>query len=148
MRLSFRDATEDDLKLLWRINSLGLGDVVRREFSVTARQHRQHFQEHFRIDDNLQIIFVDGEDAGYLAYESLGDHIYVSAVVLLPQFQNRGVGSKIMKSIFQEAMESGVDVRLQVLKSNPARAFYEGLGFVIDAETAHHYQMVKANSPR
>ncbi|MFP3881640.1 MAG: GNAT family N-acetyltransferase [Actinomycetota bacterium] len=143
MGLVYRSPTDHDWELLWRINSAGLGKVVREEFNVSARQHRDFFDEHFRLSQNLQIIVVEGEDAGYLAHERRDDHIYVSGLVLLPPFQRRGIGTKIMRSITNEASASGSDVRLQVLKSNPARWFYEKLGFIVETETEHHYQMVK-----
>lgn len=143
MRLVYRSAPDDDLELLWRINSAGLGKVVREEFNVSDRQHREFFERHFSVSDDLQIIVAEGDDAGYLAHERREDHVYVSGMVLLPAFQRRGIGSKIMRSIADEAYALGLDVRLQVLKSNPARWFYEKLGFVVERESEHHYQMVK-----
>lgn len=75
MRLVYRSATDDDLELLWRINSAGLGKVVREEFNVSDRQHREFFERHFSVSDDLQIIVAEGDDAGYLAHERQEDHV-------------------------------------------------------------------------
>lgn len=145
MQVTYRTATEEDLDFIWEAQSAGLGEAVRREFGVSSAEHRIHFENNFTVE-GLQIVLADGEAAGYLMWEERSDDFYIGNIVLTPDYQHRGIGTAIVTSITDRAEEVGRDVRLQVLKANPARAFYEKHGFVVHSETAPHYQMKRSPS--
>ena len=63
------------------------------------------------------------------------------AAKILPEYQNRGVGSAVIRDVLAQAQAEGLSVGLQVLKVNPARRLYERLGFSLVGETATHYLM-------
>jgi ribosomal protein S18 acetylase RimI-like enzyme len=44
-------------------------------------------------------------------------------------------------NIIQQAQQKQHPVTLQVLKVNPARRFYERLGFVVEGEDDAHFKM-------
>lgn len=142
MDLTLRPANHDDLDLIWGINLAGLGETVQTQFGVSEEEHRKHFESHFLVD-GVQIITTDGVAIGYLHYEERSDHFYVGGIVLIPEYQRGGIGTHLMASIEREAAKQRLDVRLQVLKSNPAVRFYEKLGFDIEEETEDHHQLVK-----
>jgi len=51
---------------------------------------------------------------------------------VLPEFQNRGVGGALLKSLIDEAKQSGRPLRHMVFIMNTdALRFYERLGFVV-----------------
>jgi len=58
-------------------------------------------------------------------------------IELLPEFQNMGIGKKIIKDLISK----NKPVNLQVLKQNPAVRLYKELGFKITGETDLKYQM-------
>ena len=62
-------------------------------------------------------------------------------IEILPEYQNRGVGSAVIRDVLAQAQAEGLPVGLQVLKVNPARRLYERLGFNVVGETATHYLM-------
>lgn len=138
-----RPATAEDRELLWRIQWLALGPYVAADFGSDRAEQRRFFEEHFRIEAH-QIVRVAGEDAGYLLYEPREDHVYLANMALLPGFQRRGVGSALVRFVIAEAEAQGLPVRLQVLRSNPARNFYERLGFERVGETDTHWLMARA----
>ena len=67
--------------------------------------------------------------------------VFLRFIEVLPEYQNQGVGTALIKSILDEAHPTGQPVGLQVLKVNPARSLYERLGFLTTGETATHYMM-------
>jgi ribosomal protein S18 acetylase RimI-like enzyme len=87
-------------------------------------------------DASFDIIEVDGRDAGRLLVERRTGVIDVLDIALLPQFQAQGVGTTVMRGLCAEATANGGRISLYVEKFNPARAWYEWLGFreVSDAE--------------
>ena len=61
-------------------------------------------------------------------------------LVLLPEFQNRGLGTRLMKTWLQEASQANRAVRLHVLRGCRSGRFYERLGFrQIEALPFHDY---------
>ena len=139
---SLRSATSHDLEFMWHTQHRTLGDFVTTEFGTTVTEQRRFFDEHFDIDVH-QIVLVDGQDSGFLFYEQRSDHMYLGNLALVPDSQRRGVGSAILAMVIDEADAAGLPIRLQVLKPNPARQFYEQRGFVLSSETDHHFQMIR-----
>lgn len=65
---------------------------------------------------------------------------------LLPDFQGLGIGSSLVSSLQCEAAERRVPLRLKVLKVNPAKRFYERMGFSVKEETEYFFCMLSATT--
>lgn len=79
--------------------------------------------------DGTRIIVDDGEDAGCVATTRHADHIWIDRLYIAPSHQRRGLGAAILRMVISEGAASSLPVRLSVLTTNPAVAFYirEGL---------------------
>ena len=72
-------------------------------------------------------------------YGHIDDKTPELAISVLPNFRGKGVGSKIMKSLFDLLRERGYkQTSLSVQKDNPAVRFYERLGYEITGERIDH----------
>ena len=127
MRINFRQITAGDLEFLWRLHNSALTDYVARTWSWNEDRQRLDFIEKFNPAEGV-IVVVDNSDAGFLRTIERENETVLVSIRLLPEFQNRGVGTKIIKNLLNETKNS---VRLQVLKINPARRLYERLGFKV-----------------
>jgi ribosomal protein S18 acetylase RimI-like enzyme len=59
-------------------------------------------------------------------------HIQLEKLYVLPRFQNRGVGSRLLRDLQQSANLQNTPIHLRVLSvNNGARRLYERLGFVV-----------------
>jgi ribosomal protein S18 acetylase RimI-like enzyme len=67
--------------------------------------------------------------------------VLLKFIEVLPEYQNQGIGTAVIKSVLEQAHHTGRPVGLQVLKVNPARSLYERLGFLTTGQTATHYLM-------
>ena len=110
-----------------RRKNLGLGR------SVAEKKNEDIFNP-----SDGEIIVIDGTDAGYFWTIEKETEVLLASIRLLPLFQRRGSGTKIITALLNETQKP---VRLQVLKINPARALYERLGFEIVGETETHFMM-------
>ena len=137
-----RPATERDYGLLWEIQRTSIGPYVDATWGWDEGFQRRYFDEHFDHRKH-QIILVDESDAGFLSFECRDDHLYLGNVALLPAYQGRGIGTEVVRYLIHRANETDLPIRLQVLKSNPARGFYERLGFKLSGETDTHFQLVR-----
>jgi len=87
-----------------------------------------------RADLSLEfdrIIQLGRGDIGIIGFERHSDHWILEKLYVLPAYQNRGVGSRLIERLKREAEVAGVFLRLTVLEVNPARRFYERHGFVL-----------------
>ena len=137
---SLRPATPDDYDFLYDLNRLALGEYVAEISGWDDEWEQQNFRE--RFDPDLrQIIRVDGEDIGAFGFYADGDHVLLDYLAIVPECQRRGIGTRLIGSVVEEARKLGKPVRVQVLKTNPATELYERLGFVITGETERHFIM-------
>jgi ribosomal protein S18 acetylase RimI-like enzyme len=101
---------------------------------------RARFDATFELAEN-QIISVAGHDAGYVTAKHEPREILLHNLMIAPEFQNRGLGTAVLRDFLAAAQARHVPVRLQVMKVNPARRLYGRLGFTIIGETPTHFQM-------
>ena len=80
------------------------------------------------------------DDVGIVACVQHPEHVKVNQVfLLLPEYQNQGIGTACMQRIIDHAIASGRSVQLQVLKVNRrAMTFYTRLGFTCISESETH----------
>lgn len=140
-----RRATAADAGFIWQIHHETLGPYISAEFGTTAEQQRRFFDERFDIESSWIVVVAD-RDCGFLSHERRTDHVYLGNIALGARHQRKGIGTGILRDVIAEADSVDLPVRLQVLKGNPARRFYELLGFELDHETDHHFQMMRPPS--
>lgn len=71
------------------------------------------------------------------------DHLLIDDIEIHPDRQGRGLGTRILRTVLDDADSRSRPVRLQVLKGNPARRLYERLGFTVTGETDSHLLMLR-----
>jgi ribosomal protein S18 acetylase RimI-like enzyme len=139
MEYTLRPASGEDFDFLFRLRAAALGPYVAQIWGWNEGEERQRFERafdpaHYRIVHAV-------EDIGAIEVERREHEYYLSNVELLPEHQEKGIGTSLVRSVIAEADREKVPVMLQVFKINPARSLYERLGFVTIGETSTHYQM-------
>ncbi len=86
--------------------------------------------------DEHRIIVADGENVGCVSVTRREDHLWVNKLYVAPGHQKRGHGAFALRRVLAEAVSIGLPLRLSVLTTNPAVAFYRREGLVIYEETA------------
>ncbi|MFZ5643695.1 MAG: GNAT family N-acetyltransferase [Bacillota bacterium] len=76
-----------------------------------------------------RIILSGDVKAGVISIAITEAGIDLVDIALLPEFRGRGAGSGVIKELLGEAADSGLPVRLSVLRGNPAMRLYDRLGF-------------------
>ncbi|MCA1622443.1 MAG: GNAT family N-acetyltransferase [Acidobacteria bacterium] len=140
--MSFRKIEREDFEFLWRLHNAALKDYVMRVWGWDEERQRQLFRESFETK-RAKIIVFEGKDAGFLDAAERETETVLISIRLLPEFQNKGIGTKIIQEILEKSHAKNKLVRLQVLKINPAKKLYNRLGFKIFGETETHFLMRK-----
>ncbi len=142
MILERRPATSSDTEFARTTHHAAYRDVVSRQFGAwdEALQDRL-FEEKWR-PNQFEIVLCDGNPCGFLSIEDRPDHISVSEIVIAPQFQRRGIGSRLFNKEMQRGREAKSPLRLQVLRENRAIELYRRLGFKECGTTETHICMI------
>ena len=128
MHISLRDATLNDRDFLWSLHQDTMREYVEKTWGWNDSWQRRRFSERFD-PAGRQIIEVDGAAIGMLQVDRQSDFIFLKNIQISPSRQRRGIGTRIVRSLIDEAEALGVPLRLKALKVNPAQRFYERLDF-------------------
>ena len=90
-------------------------------------QHRFYTEQY--PSARFDIVERDGEPVGRLYVDRRAGEIRVIDIALVPEHRGRGVGGRLVRDVLQQGTEAGLPVTLHVEPLNPARRFYERLGF-------------------
>jgi ribosomal protein S18 acetylase RimI-like enzyme len=148
--LALRPAREDDRDLLLRIYAgtradelaiLPWTDEQKRAF-VAQQFHAQrvHYERHYP-DARHDIVLADGEPAGRLYVDRRTRETRVVDIALLPEFRNRGIGTRLLRALLDEAASTATTVSIHVELFSPARRLYDRLGFEPVSEHGIHLLM-------
>ena len=130
---TLRPSSIDDAPIFYSVI-----DLTMREFIIATwgawneTRVRQEALEH-SSSPHRQIIQVGDVAAGIFSVERYPTHIQLQQIYLLPEYQRLGIGSELISRLIIEGSQLQIPVRLHVMAVNPAKQFYEQLGFVVTA---------------
>ena len=144
MKITTRQVSVADYDFLLALRSETMGRYAEKIYSWDEDTQEEYFRKTFKPKD-MKIIQCAGTDVG-MCYVVEEDECYsIKRMEILPEYQNRGIGTEILRKILKRAEQEDKTVRLRVFKINPARRFYERHGFQITGETETHYYMEKSD---
>jgi len=140
-RIALRASIASDRDFLFELNRTTHHDYVVSTWGAWSEQWQQkYFDENFD-PIRIQIIQYDDTDIGQLRLHITKEELFLAAFAILPDFQNKGIGTYLITQLITEARLLRLPIRLRVLKVNPARKFYSKLGFKVYDQTDTHYLM-------
>jgi ribosomal protein S18 acetylase RimI-like enzyme len=115
--------------------------VIEKTWGWDEAWQRRDFDRRFS-EYLVSIIECEGRATGGLLLESKPDSIYIHELQVLPEYQNRGVGTAVVRQVIEQAASLGVAVTLSVVPANPrAKHLYEQLGFAVTEFEAPFFRM-------
>jgi GNAT superfamily N-acetyltransferase len=129
MEVGLRDATPADSDFCFALHEAALGPYVTAVWGWDEALQRDFHARGFN-PPHTKIITVNGADAGRLDVERRPDELYVGLIELLPPYQGKGAGGRLLRGLIAEAAARGQAICLEVLVVN-TRAYdlYARLGF-------------------
>jgi len=131
-------------------------DATYREFSYQVKKaaEGEYITSMFDWDEDVQrsyhikawqqqkpdIITYHGKLIGTIATIESEDCIEIGQFFILPEYQNRGIGTYLLKNILDKADQLGRNVTLKFLKNNPVKSLYVRNDFrLVDTSEILHY---------
>lgn len=134
LEYQLRAATEADYRFCYDLTKQNMYELFCRHFGGwVPAVFRQDF-----CAEETTIIQVGECSAGYFCIKENSGERYLSNIQLEPQWQGKGLGSAVLKTIL--AISEPKPVRLMTFTDNPAMKLYERLGFEViekDGETVN-----------
>ncbi|MCP4401544.1 MAG: GNAT family N-acetyltransferase [bacterium] len=141
MEYTLRPLEVNDKEFLRNLNERCYKDVVICQFGKWDTDRQQDFFEKKWDPNKFQAICTQEGDVGVISVWEEENCLRLSEVLVDPTFQNRGLGTEVLKTILEAATSKDLKVRLQVLHENKAKHLYLRLGFRECGRTDTHVLM-------
>ncbi|WP_114325297.1 GNAT family N-acetyltransferase [Candidatus Colwellia aromaticivorans] len=142
--IGFRKVKHEDIDFLLRLRQKSMSaHLAKAKLKLTNEQHLERIKEHYY---DSHIILRDRKPIGVLkmgviALNGTTKSLHIRQLQILPEFQGKGVGSKILTVVKKRALQLQLPVTLNVLLQNPARGLYLRHGFQIEGKNKLEFQM-------
>jgi GNAT superfamily N-acetyltransferase len=128
-----RVATESDTPFLVGLAAEAYRDLVTRQFGSwdEGEQAARFAAKVERLP--FEVAELDGRPVAAVSSSVHADHVFLNEILVLPEVQNRGLGSELLEREIRRARGLGLPLRLHTLRLNPAVRLFESHGFVVTA---------------
>ena len=138
LQVTTRPACAADMEFVRAVHHQAYRDVVQQQSERwDEKEQDRHFAESW-ASITFEIVLRDGIPCGYTCIEDRQNDIHVRELVILPEFQNQGVGSSLLRTAMERARARRVPVRLGTFHVNRAANLYRRLGFQETGRTDIH----------
>lgn len=141
MIISKRQAQNSDKDFARQVHHKAYKDVVTKQFGVWDEKAQDEFFESDWNGATFEILMCNEVCCGYVSIEEKEKSIHIQELVIHPDFQNQGIGTKILQEVIEQAALRKIPVRLETLHSNQAINLYLRLGFYKIGLTDTHILM-------
>ena len=146
--MTLRKAHPQEAEILWNIRNQAIrhGCKTSYDADVIARWTPDLMPEHYRqmvIEYPFYVVEDEKGDIAATGYLDLDTHC-LEAIFTLPAASGKGMATRIVEALKQEAHSRGI-IRLTLDATPNARSFYQKLGFVTLSEKYHHSRMAGAD---
>lgn len=132
MQIALRPACREDFDYCRRLYFAGMKTII-KQLNLDGAAQAASFEQQWN-STQVRIITLNGSDVGWLQSLMRDDGLFVGQLFVDGPFQNRGIGTEVMKRLISEAAALNQAVLLSVVKINPALRLYERLGFYVTHE--------------
>jgi ribosomal protein S18 acetylase RimI-like enzyme len=128
--VQIRPAISADHEFLLMLNRAAYETLAIRLFGLWDNRSQQSRFENKIQQLQFRIIELNHEPVGAICSSEHDDHVFLHEMLILPEFQNRGIGSFVLRLELDHARTFKKSIRLHIAKLNRAREFYRIHGFV------------------
>jgi ribosomal protein S18 acetylase RimI-like enzyme len=149
LNIHIRTATLEDISFLTDVVIQATRAQGRLEEDFNEAEYRAGFEDWTRetimgVEPGciLSVIENDGSPIGRLRVVRSTDKIILAGIQILPEYQNKRIGSQLIEQLKHEADEKSIPLIISVEKDNPnAQRLYESMGCTVVGEDEREYHL-------
>jgi GNAT superfamily N-acetyltransferase len=134
-----RQATTADTPFLRDLHHRAYHDVVLRQFGRWDLAEQGDWFDKSLREADFSVIEESGSPIGAFGTRIEADHVQLVELQVLPEWQNKGFGARVLSLQQEAALQRQLPIRLRVLLENRALALYVRHGFIVTGQTDTHY---------
>ena len=130
-QLTLRDVTKEDFEWLYELTKTSYIEVVERQFGKWVDREEKEKVHSKWANGSGKIILKGSEQVGAFLVEDWKEYDLLREILIRPEFQNMGIGSRYINHVIEKARLKNKSLRLRVLFGNSkAKKLYDRLGFL------------------
>jgi len=141
MKYKIVKGAEEERKWLFDLHERTMKEYVEKVYGWDVEREKVYFDNSVLFERYHLILDEQGEKIGAINFYHKENSIKINRIEVLPDYQNKGIGSAVLDHIIEKAKKENRNIELRVFKINPAFRLYERKGFKIFKETDTHYYM-------
>lgn len=139
--VTLREITNNDFQFLYSL----LFETMNDYYVSTYGRWDDEIEKNYLTDEINQypyfIIIADEEPVGCISLKESDNRIFINELLILPNYQNKGIGTYILKNIIQSNYRNKI-IELEVLSVNiKAIKLYKRIGFTSIKQNDTHITM-------
>jgi GNAT superfamily N-acetyltransferase len=143
-KATLRAAVPSDAPLFYEVIASTMRGFIEATWGAWDEERVQRESRDVCKRPEAKVALLELAEVGVLVVCEEATHTQVEQLYLLPQYQRLGLGGELMAAVLRTSSRAGKPVRLRVLRVNPARSFYEKLGFTVQGESNEFIFMERA----
>jgi ribosomal protein S18 acetylase RimI-like enzyme len=145
MKIEFQRFHTSDLSFAWNLYQSLMKSMTERLLPWDPDKQLSMIQEALQ-GGNMQLILFNGERAGWMETQEDSARIYLAHLYIKPELQGKGIGTRALSVLIEQAEAAHKSLSLSVMKNNPTKAFYEKRGFEVVGDERFKYHMTYIRS--
>ena len=139
-------ADESHYEFIYRVKKEAYGEYIRRIYGWEENIQRKFFAKDWEtLKPN--VILYDNQPVGTFCFTKkegnfFAGRFFIEHFYILPEYQNKGIGSFVLKTLLDTADDAILPVNLMYLNFNPAASLYARNGFKV-IETKEPFVMTE-----
>lgn len=139
--MEVRLATLEDEPDLFELHRTVFKEHIERIWGWDEKWQRANFASEC-ASSMTSVVRLNCRTVGYLQVRQDPHRVYLQNIALHPEFQNKGMGTRLLNHVKAAATARKVPLELAVFKSNgSAQRLYERHGFLRTGESKTHIEM-------
>ncbi|MDH7461251.1 GNAT family N-acetyltransferase [Chitinophagaceae bacterium 26-R-25] len=124
-------AMNGDSELIFDIKKRSIKPYVEKMFGWDEAWQREFVYKNYK-PQNIEFIIAEDHCIGLLEVQEDDSEIFLKNILIVNEYQEKGIGTDILKQLIERAGTLQKPIRLEVLAINErAEAFYKRLGFEV-----------------
>jgi ribosomal protein S18 acetylase RimI-like enzyme len=132
MEFDLRKAEKQDWEFIWLLRLKTMKETIVNSYGWDEKTQQSYAEESY---NEGQIVIVNNKPIGVVTLSDWIDQLHLTWIAIVPEFQRKGVGTKLIKYCQEQAIKIQKPLTLQVLRNNRAFSLYKQCGFQIINES-------------